>query len=99
MAGLATLLLDDGRELLDLALGAEEGAETLLGELLGLLVLRVTEELHNALLVGGETGDLADDRLDEDLLLAGWLARGLHQHGWRLLVGRREVTGGEACNV
>jgi len=27
VAGLATLLLDDGGELLDLALGAEEGAE------------------------------------------------------------------------
>lgn len=43
---------------------------TLLGELLGLLVLRVTEELHHALLVGREAGDLTDDRLDEDLLLA-----------------------------
>jgi hypothetical protein len=46
---------------------------TLLGELLGLLVLRVTEELHHALLVGREAGNLADDRLDEGLLLAGGL--------------------------
>lgn len=82
MAGLATLLLDDGRELLDLALGAEEGAEALLGELLGLLVLRVTEELHDALLVGGEAGDLADDRLDEDLLLAAGLAIRPTQTSW-----------------
>jgi hypothetical protein len=42
----------------------------LLCELPGLLVLGVTEQLHDTLLVRGESGDLADDRLDESLLLA-----------------------------
>jgi hypothetical protein len=42
----------------------------LLGELLGLLVLRVPQQLHNSLLVRGESSDLSDDRLDEGLLLA-----------------------------
>ena len=42
----------------------------LLRELPGLLVLGVTEEFHNTLLVRGEAGNLADDGLDESLLLA-----------------------------
>ncbi len=42
----------------------------LLGELLGLLVLRVPQQLHDSLLVRGESSDLSDDRLDESLLLA-----------------------------
>lgn len=90
VAGLATLLLDDVGELLDLALGAEECAETLLGELLGLLVLGVTEQFHNTLLVGGESSDLTDDVLDEGLLLAvvsdarRLCGMGLGTWGWAL---------------
>jgi hypothetical protein len=45
-------------------------ADPLLGELPGLLVLGVPQQLHDSLLVRGETGNLSDDVPDEDLLLA-----------------------------
>lgn len=48
----------------------ETSTHPLLGELLGLLVLRVPQQLHDSLLVRGESSDLSDDRLDEGLLLA-----------------------------
>ena len=44
--------------------------DPLLGELPGLLVLGVPQQLHDSLLVRGETGNLSDDVPDEDLLLA-----------------------------
>ena len=43
-------------ELVDLGLGAAKGAELLLGELAGALVLAVAEEFDDAALVGGEAG-------------------------------------------
>lgn len=42
----------------------------LLGELLGLLVLGVPQQLHDSLLVRRESGNLSDDRPDKGLLLA-----------------------------
>lgn len=45
---------DDAGHLLDLSLGAAEGAEPLLGELTGTLVLGVAKQLNNAALVGGK---------------------------------------------
>jgi hypothetical protein len=48
----------------------EERTHPLLGELPGLLVLRVPQQLHHSLLVWGETADFTDDGLDKDLLLA-----------------------------
>lgn len=65
-----TLLNNDSRELLNLPLGSEEGTEPLLGELLGLLVLGVPQQLHDSLLVRREPGNLSDDRLDKGLLLS-----------------------------
>jgi hypothetical protein len=47
-------------------------ADPLLGELPGLLVLGVPQQLHDSLLVRGETGNLSDDVPDEDLLLAAY---------------------------
>ena len=60
-----TALNQDVGELLNLLLGTTEGAEALLGELAGTLVLVVLEELHAALLVGGEASDLTDEVTDE----------------------------------
>lgn len=68
MAG-TTLLDNDGRELFNLPLGSEESTEPLLGELLGLLVLGVPQQLHDSLLVRRESGNLSDDRPDKGLLL------------------------------
>ena len=48
------------------------GTDPLLGELPGLLVLGVPQQLHDSLLVRGETGNLSDDVPDEDLLLAAY---------------------------
>lgn len=64
-----TLLDNDGRELFNLPLGSEESTEPLLGELLGLLVLGVPQQLHDSLLVRRESGNLSDDRPDKGLLL------------------------------
>ena len=51
----STLALgDDAGHLVDLSLAAAEGAEPLLRELTGTLVLGVAEEFDNAALVGGE---------------------------------------------
>ena len=47
---------DDSLELVDLGLGTAEGAEPLLGQLAGTLVLAVAEEFNDAALVGGEAG-------------------------------------------
>lgn len=56
MAG--TLALgDDAGHLVDLSLATAEGAEPLLRELTGALVLGVAEEFDNATLVGGEAVD------------------------------------------
>jgi hypothetical protein len=46
---------DDTVELVDLSLGAGEGAEPLLGQLPGALILAVAEQFDNAALVRGET--------------------------------------------
>jgi len=54
VAGTAGLSNDLGH-VLDLRLGAAEGAEALLGQLAGALVLAVAEEFDDAALVGGET--------------------------------------------
>lgn len=51
---------DDAGHLLDLSLGAAEGAEPLLGELTGALVLGVAEQLDNAALVGGKAVEEED---------------------------------------
>ena len=48
----------------------EAWTDPLLGELPGLLVLGVPQQLHDTLLVGSETSNLSDDVPDEDLLLA-----------------------------
>lgn len=61
----AALFGDDVGEALHLVLGAAEGAYAALDELAGALVLGVADELHGATLVGGEAGDLADDRADD----------------------------------
>lgn len=50
-------------------MGAENQTHPLLGELLGLLVLGVPQQLHDSLLVRREPGNLSDDRLDKGLLL------------------------------
>ena len=52
--------------LIALSLGTEVGADALLEELEGLLVLGDTEKLHRATLVGRESGDLAN-KLAHDL--------------------------------
>lgn len=44
-------------ELVDLGLGAAKGAELLLGELAGALVLAVAQQFDDAALVGGEAGE------------------------------------------
>lgn len=48
----------------------ENQTHPLLGELLGLLVLGVPQQLHDSLLVRREPGNLSDDRPDKSLLLA-----------------------------
>lgn len=48
----------------------ENQTHPLLGELLGLLVLGVPQQLHDSLLVRREAGNLSDDRPDKSLLLA-----------------------------
>jgi len=80
VSGLTPLLLDDGLQLLELSLGSEESSEPLLGELPGLLVLGVPQQLHDSLLVRGETGNLSDDVPNEDLLL-GLLSLGVGRLG------------------
>jgi len=66
----ATGIGDDSGHLLDLLLGAEEGSESLLGELTGTLILGVLDQLHDAALVGSEASDLTDEGADEDDALA-----------------------------
>merc|ERR1712080_205708 len=82
LGGVATLLGDDTGELVDLALGAAEGTEALLGQLASLLVLGVADQLHDAPLVRGKADDLAD-RLDERgaLGLLSLAVRGLDRLG------------------
>lgn len=48
----------------------ENQTHPLLGELLGLLVFGVPQQLHDSLLVRREPGNLSDDRPDKSLLLA-----------------------------
>lgn len=50
---------------LTVGLGALVGAETGTGELEATLILGHTKQLHHALLIGGESSDLADEASDE----------------------------------
>lgn len=65
MASSTTALNKDVGELLNLLLSTAEGAEALLGELTGTLILVVLQQLHATLLVGSEAGDLTDEVADE----------------------------------
>jgi len=52
---------NDALELVHLLLGANKGAQLLLGELAGTLVLAVAEKFNNAALIGGEARNFLDD--------------------------------------
>jgi hypothetical protein len=56
---------DDLLHFVDLGLGAADCAESLLGDLPGTLVLRVSQQFDNAALIGSETGNLLDDFADK----------------------------------
>lgn len=72
-----SLLGNDVGKALHLVLGTTKGTDTTLDELAGTLVLGVTDELHGATLVRGETGDLTDDGSDDlDALTLATLAVG-----------------------
>lgn len=72
MTSSTTALNKDVGQLLNLLLGTTEGSEALLGELAGTLVLVVLQQLHAALLVGGEADDLTDEVTDKlDTLAEG----------------------------
>ena len=58
-------LHEDVLHLVTLSLSANVRSEALLDELQSLLVLGDTEQLHSATLVGGESGDLADELTDK----------------------------------
>lgn len=86
---------------LTLLLSAQVGAETALGELERALVATDTQQLHDALLVGRETGDFAHDLLHEDGALGEFAllrAAGVPRRGYAL---RHDVallqSDGDAC--
>lgn len=68
-----TLLDDDLGHLITLPLATEVGAEALLQELEGTLILRDTQQFHGTTLVGGETDDLSHDTSDELVVLGDCL--------------------------
>lgn len=81
----------DSVEVVDLGLGTAEGSEPLLREFSGSLVLSVTDQLDNTLLIWGESSDLLDDLPDEssplgELSLASSNA-GLELPNLRLVTG------------
>ena len=72
----STHLAQYGGHLLSLALGTQVSAEFPLGDLEGALVLADLEQLSDALLVGREAGDLADELADQGGALAELAAGG-----------------------
>lgn len=65
-----SLLSDDTGEIVDLALGPSKRAESGFCGTSGLLVLAVSQQLHQSSLVRSVSGDFTDDVLDKSLALA-----------------------------
>lgn len=60
---------DDTLEFVDLGLSTTEGTESLLGKLTGTLVLAVSEQFDDTLLVWGKSSNLLDDIAHESSAL------------------------------